>query len=796
MGRVQVLPEDLINKIAAGEVVDRPSSAIKELVENAIDAGAERIEVEAEEGGRQLLRVVDDGCGMSAEDALLAIQRHATSKIRTEDDLFAIRTMGFRGEALPSIAAVSRFLLQTRIASEEAGIQIAIEGGKPPVITPIGKPVGTTIEVRDLFFNVPARRKFLKSDGTESNVITDILRRYALAYPERRFRYSHNRRIQFNLAAASDLRERSIGVFGRLIGEGLYPFSFEEGWLKIHGLFSKPDLTCQQATQSLYFFVNHRYIRSRALAGTCQEAYRGAIEKGRYPYVLLFLEVDPAEVDINVHPQKIEARFQREVELQGRVLATLRHALSLTPWAKKASSTAQTSALTTPTASPEEPTSSAPPTTAFPPASHDRLGPTSSATAARPGSIPTSQPPGLSAHLGAPPPFGPLPTSDTPLPDSLPPGSPPAPHLSQSAPAPSPTRNLAPEAPTNFASFRQRFLDTKEKGQEAQTKVPLALAPLPPSQEALGFLEGWDAPSTATPAPREKDAPPQRTADHALASGLSTFAEPSTDRRSLALSSTDPALTQAASASTQAASAAHPPLADAVAAPPALQATSLAGRPEEQGFPLESAVAGELPLPETQGFFSSLRYIGQFSQMYLIFETSSSGHLLLLDQHAAHERINYQKLLDAWNGSSIPQERFLFPKRIELGIVAAQQAELYHEELERLGISLEPFGGQSFALKAVPFVLKDADPLNLISDILGELAAGRKASVVTDKIDSLLMKMACHRSIRGDHRMTLEEVRSLMKQLDAAAFRGHCPHGRPIYFEITRSEIEKRFHRS
>ncbi|MEM1009833.1 MAG: DNA mismatch repair endonuclease MutL, partial [Myxococcota bacterium] len=318
MGKVKLLDDLLINKIAAGEVVERPASVVKELVENAIDAGAGRIDIEIEQGGKKLIRVVDDGCGMSEEDALMSLQRHATSKIKSEDDLFKILTMGFRGEAIPSIASVSRFQIETCIEEQESGVCVAIEGGKHQTVTPVGRAVGTTVEVRDLFFNIPARRKFLKTDGTEHAHIAETITRLALAHPEIRFRMTHNRRVHIQANATSDPCERISSLLGRQVGEAMYPFVVESPWLKLNGYFSKPDVTSQN-TKGMYLFVNGRFIRHRGIAHACQEAYRGSIEKGRYPYIVMFLNVSPKEVDVNVHPQKIEVRFHRDSEVYNHV---------------------------------------------------------------------------------------------------------------------------------------------------------------------------------------------------------------------------------------------------------------------------------------------------------------------------------------------------------------------------------------------------------------------------------------------------------------------------------------------
>ncbi|TNE49688.1 MAG: DNA mismatch repair endonuclease MutL [Deltaproteobacteria bacterium] len=695
MGIVRMLPEDLINKIAAGEVVERPASALKELVENALDAGSTRIEIDVERGGKRLLRVTDNGSGMTQEDAEMALQRHATSKIKSEEDLFRILTMGFRGEALPSIASVSRFTLTTCTPDDPVGTQIRIEGGDPDVQRAARAP-GTTVEIKDLFFNVPGRRKFLKTDGTEFSHIAETVTRLALANPEIHFRLSHNGRNQLQTNPTTDLRERVSDLLGRQVGQSMHPVAATMGWLKMHGLFSEPTHTTK-GTKGIYLFVNGRFIRDRGLAHACQEAYRGTIEKGRFPYVLMFLEIDPSEVDVNVHPQKIEVRFHRQHEVYSRLLTTLRNAIARAPWLQMAL------------------------------ANHS------------PGPVPIHAPEG-SDYSDAPMPD--TATADLPLAPSPVIKSPPAPQAQEASPKPSPTVAASPSvtpsngkassaaAPKNFDEFRARFLRAAEKqnlvipGHTDQPKEEESLPPLPAAQTGLPFLPGWDSRThnggeAPTPA-----APPEATED------------------------------------TETQANAEPPT----------------------------------KAPQRMGFFSSLRYIGQLTQMYLVLEME--GKMILIDQHAAHERISYQKLMADYERSQIPEQGYLLPPRLELSLTEAQQASQYADQLRQLGIDLEPFGGQSFVLKSVPVYLKNADPYELIRDVLEELSAGKRTATLDERRDIVLMRMACHGSVRGPNPLSHDEVRALLQQMDEIDFSAHCPHGRPVFIEYPIKELEKRFHRT
>jgi DNA mismatch repair protein MutL len=327
MGRVSVLPDSLINKIAAGEVIERPSSVIKELVENSLDAGAGRILVQVEGGGRALLRVVDDGSGMGREDARACLERHATSKIRDDKDLFAIRTLGFRGEALPSIAEISRFELTTGERGDEAGTHIILDGGAWERIEDAPNPGGTDIAVRRLFFNTPVRLKFLKAPRTELSHIGDVVQRMALSHPDVAFRLEVDGRQTLDLPAADDLRRRAARVLGRRTAEQLFDVGAQEGAVRLEGLIGQPSLH-RSGNGSLYLYVNGRFVKDRTLVGAVLAAYRGLLPPGRYPVAVLFVDVPPDEVDVNVHPTKVDVRFQNGRDVFRFIGAALTDALA------------------------------------------------------------------------------------------------------------------------------------------------------------------------------------------------------------------------------------------------------------------------------------------------------------------------------------------------------------------------------------------------------------------------------------------------------------------------------------
>src|ERR1700688_428141 len=348
MSRIRILQENVANKIAAGEVVERPASVVKELLENALDAGARSIRIEVESGGKRMIRVIDDGCGMNHDDALLAFERHATSKLRTADDLLSIATLGFRGEALPTIAAISRLLLETRTPEEEQGTRVEFAGGRLVGVKPAGVPTGTSISVADIFYCVPARRKFLKSETTELGHIASLVTHYALAHPDRQFLLKTPTQEILNCAPVEKLADRVYQVFGRqaldelteilpnespmrsAITEPQIEADEQAATIRVTGFTSRPEVQ-RPNRNGIYIFVNRRLVRDRLLLHAIGEAYRNIMPPGTFPTVLLFLELPCQEVDVNVHPAKIEVRFRHPQFVHDFTRDAVRHALSLAP---------------------------------------------------------------------------------------------------------------------------------------------------------------------------------------------------------------------------------------------------------------------------------------------------------------------------------------------------------------------------------------------------------------------------------------------------------------------------------
>ncbi len=327
MNKIKILPDNLANQIAAGEVVERPASVVKELVENSIDAGARRIQIDIELGGRRLMRVADDGEGMLRDDAILAFERHATSKIKTLEDLGKIQTLGFRGEALASIASVAKVELLTKTENDSAATRVLIEGGKLIDVKDAARPTGTTISVRDLFFNTPARRKFMRSEATENYHLTSIVTHYALAHPEIAFTLTNNGRENLRLAPAKDLRERAYQIFGANLIDSLLPVAGGREFIaKINGFISAPRER-RTTRDAQYFFINGRFVRDKIIAGGLLEGFRSVLPHGVYPVAFLFLEIPLEEIDVNVHPAKTEVRFRRSEAVKDVIAEAIRGAL-------------------------------------------------------------------------------------------------------------------------------------------------------------------------------------------------------------------------------------------------------------------------------------------------------------------------------------------------------------------------------------------------------------------------------------------------------------------------------------
>jgi len=580
---IQLLPPGLVNQIAAGEVVERPASVLKELVENAVDAGARTVAVDTEEGGLALVRVADDGSGMAPEDAELCLERHATSKLRDDAGLAAIATLGFRGEAMPAIASVSRMRLDTCAAEGGAGTRIVVEGGRVVERGPVARGRGTTVEVRDLFYNTPARRKFMRAPSTESGHATEALVRLLLAHPGVGFTLRSAGRVVLASAPGAPLAERLAAAIGREAARRLVELAGQRGEVRVRALLTSPDHS-QATSRSLYLFVNGRYVRDRGATHAALRAYAETLPHGRWPAGALFLELPLDRVDVNVHPQKLEVRFADGRSVYDAIFRAVADGLRTAPWLRHAPASA------------------------------------------------------------APPP-------------------------------------LAALAGEEVASLLAEARDAGRSGQaSADGTVPFAF-PLPA-------------------APRDG------------------------------------------------------------------------------------------PAPEG-GYFASLRYVGQHARTYLLCE-APGGALVVIDQHASHERVLFHRLREAWRGRRIAVQPLLVPQVVQLPAAAARALEEGLAELARLGIEAEPFGGEAFAVKGLPAMLAGVDAAALLTDLAQQLEQVEHGRAVEEAWHDLLATMACHSAVRANQDLAGDEVRALLDQLDGIDFKARCPHGRPVVFELSLGDLERR----
>ncbi|MBL3594942.1 DNA mismatch repair endonuclease MutL [Rhodovulum sulfidophilum] len=611
--RIRQLDEAAINRIAAGEVVERPASAVKELVENAIDAGARRIEVAYAQGGKGLIRVTDDGWGMAAEDLPLALSRHATSKI-DGSDLLDIRSFGFRGEALPSLGAVGRLTITSRREGAEA-VRIAVTGGAPGPVTPAALNRGTVVELRDLFFATPARLKFLRSDRAEAQAIGDVVRRLSLAEPLVGFTLRDvsdggEGRVLFRAdAGTGDLFDalygRVISVLGRDFAENALRIEAERDGFALTGFAALPTYS-RGAAVAQFFFVNGRPVRDKQLLGALRAAYMDVLSRDRHPAAALFIDCDPHLVDVNVHPAKAEVRFREPGIVRGLIVSALRHALA-------------------------------------------GAGHRASSTVA-------------GATLGAmrPEPSGP---------------------------------------PRVYQMDR-------------------------PSPRALSMSHAAQAPATPFEAPSQ--APPEAP----LAEG---FADPS---------------------------------ARFEAAEPA---------PGAEALPLGAARA-------------------QLHENYIIAQTERG--MVIVDQHAAHERLVYEKLKRQMAERGVAAQALLIPEIVELSEGDIARLMEHEADLTRMGLAVEPFGPGAIAVRETPALLGEVDAGALIRDILDELADQGDSQTLQARLDAILSRVACHGSIRSGRRMRADEMNALLREMEATPLSGQCNHGRPTYVELRLSDIERLFGRT
>jgi DNA mismatch repair protein MutL len=683
MSKIRVLSDHVANQIAAGEVVERPASVAKELVENSIDAGARRVEVDVEAGGRRLLRVSDDAEGMTRDDAVLAFERHATSKITSAEDLERVSTLGFRGEALASIASVARVELLTQREGETEGTRALIEGGRMRDVAPAARPRGTTITVRDLFFNVPARRKFLRSEATESFHLTSLVTHYALAHPEISFALTNNGREVLRAAPAENLRERAYQIFGDEFIESLLAVAGGfEGVGRVSGFISAPRAR-RTTRDAQYLFVNGRYVRDRLVARALTEGYRTVLPHGVYPSALLFLEVPPEEVDVNVHPAKTEVRFRRASAVADAVRESVRAALYAGGYLRDDASFAV-----------------------------DVSGNEFVADSFR-------EVEGTSPSGGEP------------------------------APASS-------------------FLN------DAASNVRLGAEDLPARQESIEF--GWTPAAEESPWKPEAADEQQRPSVSAL-DGVA---------RSVGTNSTPDA-----SPRVEVESAAV--LRQEDGGPHGFHQEGREARTAGVALPPLNSAAGIVRGVAPEQLTPDIRPLGQLEESYIL-ATDAEG-LLLIDQHAAHERVLFDKYRRLEDTRRPESQNLLVPETFDLTPAQAAAFDEVSEELEHIGFSLTRLSGRTVAVRAVPADLPPAEARNLLAEILDTVDSEKRGRARETLRDEVAASLACHAAIKVNMQLTHEKMRWLIDRLLLTSSPTTCPHGRPAILRLTKRDIERGFHR-
>jgi len=608
---IRILPEILSNKIAAGEVVQRPSFVVKELVENSLDAGATSINVEIEKGGKSLIRISDNGCGLCRDDALLSIERYATSKIFTAEDLFCISTMGFRGEALPSIASVSKFTFITRTNESDIGTKIDIAGGKLFNVSDVGAPVGTMVEVKNLFFNTPARKKFLKSDNTESSHIADVISGIALGNPGIGFRFFINKKLVKNFPTGQGFFQRSMSVLGKDVFRNLFPIEFESPELCVSGTCSSPAVT-RSYSNRIYLFVNQRLVYDRGLVASVLRGYKGRIMKGRFPMGAVCVNLAFDQVDVNVHPSKREIKFISPQSVYSNVTKAVYNALFQ---AQK--------------------------------------------------------------DWGA-------------------------------------YNKSIPLQPSQVKSSTVKLL----QGSDDQEKQ---------NNKGLGYVN-------------EK---------HCVSKTLFSYDQ--------TLESFEEKVEQTKIQWPKKSSPDHNKTADSL--------NSLTG----------------------------LDILGQVMGTYIIGQKNNS--LIMVDQHAAHERVVYETLKKRHSSLAIQSQALLIPETLELTHKEADLLSRLMEDLSGLGIIIEPFGGTTFIVKTIPILIEKKQIKPLVIEIIENFMETSDLSSKKNWLETCLISMACHTAIRANKNMQPREMVQLLEDLGKCENPFHCPHGRPTIVCLDAQQMEKLFKR-
>ena len=753
---IRHLDDQTIQRIAAGEVVERPASVVKELIENSLDAGATRIAVSIEGGGTEGIRVRDNGHGIPESELPLAVAEHATSKIRDINDLdTGVGSLGFRGEALATIGAVSRLTVRSRSADAASGAELTVDGGEVGAVEPAGCPVGTTVEVADLFFNTPARRKFLKRDRTEFDHVNTVVSQYALANPAVAVAFEHDGREVFATEGTGSLRSAVLAVYGRDVAESMIEVDSDvdddapiDG---ISGLVSDPETT-RSSRSYLATFVNDRYVTASLLRGAVVDAYGGQLAPDRYPFAVLFVDLPPGLVDVNVHPRKTEVRFDSEDAVAAAVQDAVTDAL-LTAGLIRSSAPRGRSAPAETAIEPE-----APDTTAVGGGDRDQSGDVG-------GDADANTDADSSADVASDISGGADTTTDADSSADTTTDSSGDSHTTTGADGDTATGDDTTTTAHGSTSDGAGSVETTTAS-EAEAD---AAKPVDPSDEASWVVDDITTESPSTPAVDASAEPVSTDGDQTTppASDLSTATSSPTDSDDSTTNTVDDDLPPHA----------HPEAGDTTPTQPTTQQT----------------LTGETTTAERRyDSLPSLRVLGQLYDTYLLAATDDG--LVLIDQHAADERINYERL-HAELGDAPATQTLAEPVSLELTAREAALFESVADRLAAIGFRAENAGDREVTVTGVPAVFNTTLAPELLGDALLGVVDAAEGDTVEAAIDELLADLACYPSVTGNTSLTEGSVVDLLSALDGCENPYACPHGRPVLIEITREEISDRFER-
>jgi DNA mismatch repair protein MutL len=751
MKRIHKLEANISNKIAAGEVVERPAAVVKELVENAIDAGATQITVEVRKAGRTLIRVSDNGSGIDPSDVDLAFERHATSKIETVDDIYSVATLGFRGEALASISAVSNMDVITRRPDTDTGIKLSMSGGKRVSKEETGCPVGTTMIVKDLFFNTPARLKFLKSDNAERTALSDIVNKLALSHCEIGFRFIIDDKTLFSTPGKGDLYKSIYSIYEKEMSRNLIPIDKTEGNLRIKGFMSNLQYT--RGNRSMQnFFVNGRYVKSSVLMDGVSMAYRAMLTPGRFPACFIMIELNPDKVDVNIHPAKTEIKFHQEGIVKQLLYTAVRETLfsyNQTPEVKLSGDDVFKKVVLD---QPKKQASASVPNS-------DSLGSTDSSDSLNSEKWKDFKATRDSKHIEA--------------------------RVNSSADA----EQNAVEALSN-RSKQTLYTSTKKIDNPPPAKNVEGIR----SHPVYEYTYDGNTNSQETPVSANR---------------------PDGEDKSQSLEEEAPtpksASTLNARESTSAANVNHRPHKSGarqqkqapISSGNTLNYDTLVNIPteglmREKSAPNQTAYMDSVHaqrMAHKSEIYEELRYIGQMFTTYLIFE--KAGKMYLIDQHAAHEKILFERLLSQYRKSALDRQILLDPILIELSYDMHSSVLKQKDLFEKLGLYIEDFGGQSIVIREIPALLDRSGAEALFRKALDKFGTynADTVEVVAQRLENI-MQESCKTAIKAHDYMADIEVETLIDQLKGLDDPYTCPHGRPIIISISRSEIEKKFKRT